>query len=413
MLSSIIPFPRKFIIPLLLLVATTSILGACSTTSVSKKNAPVFFPPPPNEPRIQFLVSFNSSKIVEGEKGWLEKIVSGTDQPDRVLNILKPYAVADYKGVIYLTDTAPNTIFRIDLNRKTFAPVRGNGGQGQMKKPTWLAVDEEGKVYVVDTRRKEILVYTADGDFVQSLGKDLVKKPSAIAVDKNSIYWVDIEEANIKVLDRRSGALVRTFDTAGEDGSLAGPIGIAIDDKGFLYVTNMDGHVMKIDQDGHVLLNFGRLGDRFGEFARPKGITVDGEGRIFVVDSGLQNVQIFNNEGRLLMFFGNPGLPVGSLNVPTSIWLSSNNLEYFKQYADPSFEMEELIYVANQFGHDAISVYALGHLKEGFKPPVAPSAPTTPPPGGAVPGAPGAISPKASSGATAVKGGDLLETRKP
>ncbi len=413
--SVVISFSRRFFSLLLLLLLGGNLLAGCSNTAATRKALPVFFPPPPNEPRVQFLVSFNSSKIIEAEKSWLEKFISGTDQPDRLLNIQKPYSVVDYQGIVYVTDTATNTIFRIDLNRKTFAPLRGNGGQGQMKKPTWLAVDENGRLYVVDTKRKEILVFTADGDFVQSLGKDLVKKPSAIAVDHDHIYWVDIEEANIKVLDRNSGTLIRSFDTGGQDGDLAGPIGITLDDKGVLYVTNMDGHVIKIDRDGHVLLNFGRLGDRFGEFARPKGISVDAQGRIFVVDSGLQNVQIFNDEGRLLMYFGNPGLPAGSLNVPTSIWLSKNNLEYFSKFTDHSFQLEELIYVANQFGHDAVSVYGLGHLKEGGKQPVTSpqgNAPVSIPPGKAVP-IPSSKSSAGTGSSNAAVGGDLLETRKP
>lgn len=51
-----------------------------------------------------------------------------------------------------------------------------------------------------------------------------------------------------------------------------------------------------------------------GDFARPKGVAVDSEGHIYVVDAAFGNVQIFNSEGLLLLFFGQmgtgPGLPV-------------------------------------------------------------------------------------------------------
>jgi hypothetical protein len=120
---------------------------------------------------------------------------------------------------------------------------------------------------------------------------------------------------------------------------------------------------MKYDVDGHLLLSFGKIGDFFGEFVRPKGIAVDKEGLIYVVDAGMQQVSIFNPQGRLLMVFGTPGLPRGSMNLPAAIWVTTDNLEYFKRFSDPSFEVNQLIFVTNQSGWDKVSVYGFGHRK--------------------------------------------------
>jgi hypothetical protein len=118
---------------------------------------------------------------------------------------------------------------------------------------------------------------------------------------------------------------------------------------------------MKLDRDGHVLLSFGELGDAFGQFGRPRGITVDKEGIIYVADASHQNVQMFNGKGRLLMFFGDPGLPDGSLNLPAHVAVSYDNLEYFQKLADPSFVVEKVVFVTNQFGPAKLSIYGFGH----------------------------------------------------
>jgi hypothetical protein len=50
-----------------------------------------------------------------------------------------------------------------------------------------------------------------------------------------------------------------------------------------------------------------RNGQRLGEFHRLKGIGVDREGLINAVASSFQNIQIFNAEGQLLLYFGRGG----------------------------------------------------------------------------------------------------------
>jgi hypothetical protein len=77
----------------------------------------------------------------------------------------------------------------------------------------------------------------------------------------------------------------------------------------------------------------------------------------------MQQVDMFTEAGRLLMPFGAPGLATGSLNLPVGIAVTKEMLPYFKQYADPSFEIESLVIVTNQFGNAKVSVYGVGHKK--------------------------------------------------
>ena len=340
---------------------------------------PVFFPPLPDEPHIQYLTSISDSSFLE-EKNVFKSVVSGMDKPDVQIRLLKPYGIALNKGVIYVCDTVPNTVFRIDLNTKKFESIRGNAGSGGLKKPVNLAIDEEGTLYVADSLRNEVMIYSGEGDFIQAIGRGVLTKPVAVAVDKENLYVLDSTDRVVKVLDRKTGAFIKEFGKSAELGdNLVLPVGLTMDSQGFLYVTNVaTGRVLKLDTDGHVLLAFGKIGDFLGEFTRPKGIAVDKEGRIYVVDAGAQNVQIFDSERRLLLPFGSPGLPRGSMDLPAGIMVTKEFPDYFRQFVDPLFQIEDLIFVTNQSGNYMINVYGIGRYTGPFKVPTDKPAPGKP-----------------------------------
>jgi DNA-binding beta-propeller fold protein YncE len=52
-----------------------------------------------------------------------------------------------------------------------------------------------------------------------------------------------------------------------------------------------------------------------GYFAQPKGVAIDSEGHLYVVDGQFETVQIFDDQGQLLMDFGEEG------NRPAEFWL--------------------------------------------------------------------------------------------
>jgi DNA-binding beta-propeller fold protein YncE len=361
---------HKRLMCLLLCSLMMMALAGCSAPVV--KLDPVFFPPPPNEPRIQFLKSITSGSDVEKEESSFFAMI-GLAGKDNIKFIAKPYGIAFEKGLLYVCDLQASTVIIIDLVKGKFDYLKGDASNGKLKKPANVAVDEAGTIYVADTARREILVYDAAGNFIKTYGKAIAKKPVDVGVYGDYVYILDLGENDIKVIDKKSGELVKSIgraeDEKQEEGKfLSIPANFYIDKKGIIYVTNIgNGTVSKLDADGHFLGSFGKLGDAFGEFTRPKGVTVDAQGRIFVVDGGNQNVQIFSEAQRLLAFFGTPPLKRGALNLPTGIAVTTDNLDYFQKLAEPGFVIEEVIFVANQMGDSRISIYGLGH-KVGAKP---------------------------------------------
>jgi hypothetical protein len=94
-------------------------------------------------------------------------------------------------------------------------------------------------------------------------------------------------------------------------------------------------------------------------------VAVDRGGVVYVVDAAFQNVQMFNTDGQLLMFFGSPGSHLGAMSLPAGVAVNDADLDLFEDYAHPAFETKRIVLVTNQFGLHKIAVYALGNLRQG------------------------------------------------
>lgn len=350
--------PMKLTLAAALLMA---LLSGCAAQK-AKVAGPVFFPPAPNPPKIQFLTAINSSNDIEPKKDSFSLIITGKPDDDKALEIFKPYGVAVRNKKIYVCDLAGKVVI-IDPAKKTFEYFQGSG-YGGIRKPLNLAFDDADNMYVVDVERKEVLVFNPSGGFVNSMGKEYNMKPADVIVDGDSVYVLDLGNNEIKVFNRSDGKLLRSIGKTDTTQALAIPTNFALDKQGAFRVTNVGtSNVVQLDKDGHQLSAFGKLGDGFGEFARPKGIAVDKEGYIYVVDAAHQNVQIFNDTGRLLMYFGGFGDSGGLMNLPASVTVAAADIPFFDKFVDPSFEVDHLVFVTNQFGKARLSVYGMGKQK--------------------------------------------------
>lgn len=334
-------------------------LFGCAAKDIRKA---FFFPKAPNPPHVQYLTSFSIGRDLEGEH--LFPFLYANADKNNI--ILKPYGVAVKDGKIYVTDTALSRLTVIDLNEKKFSPI--DNPLLALRLPANLNLDEKGNIYIADPARQEVVVVDPKLQRSKGLGKDLQMKPTDVAINGDRLIVVDYEHSELKILDRQTGEQIKTIGKKGDaENGLALPTNLMLDEKnGFMYVTNQgNGKVVKMDLEGNIVKSIGGFGDRFGMFSRPKGIFVDDNGYIFVVDAGNQIVQIFDQEGRLLMFFGERGSGPGTLDLPADIFVTRERIKYFDQFVDPSFEMEKLIFVTNQTGPRKVSVFAMGHAKEG------------------------------------------------
>jgi DNA-binding beta-propeller fold protein YncE len=299
------------------LVASTAVfaLAACAETpQVKQPPSPVLaYPPPPEEPRFfHERTIYSSADVVRDEGGAeLRRFVTGEKRSADFLS--KPYAVAVFRGRIYVSDTAARYVRMFDVPAGRYAKIGDQEGPGGLLKPIGLDVDAAGNLYVADITQKAILVYGPDGTFVRKIGEQTFVRLASVTVDPEGrrLYAVDIggvqsDQHMVRVFDAVSGAHLMDIGRRGSGpGEFNLPRDLAIGKEGRLYV--VDGgnfRVVVFDADGRYLQSFGSVGKQFGQFARPKEIAVDHDGNLYVVDAAFGNFQIFNPDGELLLFVG-------------------------------------------------------------------------------------------------------------
>jgi DNA-binding beta-propeller fold protein YncE len=340
---------------LAVLAAIVGLAGGCATKKPLSKNYTVF-PPPPDEPRIQYLMSYGSETDLGGHGGF-NAFVTGKEKVFRP--IWKPYGVAINKGKVYVCDTQAANVSIADLTRHKLVYLKPDG-QEAMRLPINVAVDNDGNCYVTDVGRGQVLIYK-DKNLVGQIGKKGEMKPCGIALAGERLYVTDMTNRCVRVYNRASRELLLTVprDCNDEKAKLFGPTNVAVDKQGRICVSDSSGFVVKIyDAEGNHLRTIGELGVTPGQFALPKGVGVDQEGRVYVLDAAAPVIQLFDSEGKLLMFFGQPGdSGPGGLYLPAGLTIDYDNVDLFQKYAAPGFKLEYLILVTNQVGPNKVSVY--------------------------------------------------------
>jgi len=304
------------------------------------------WPQPPAIARIRFLAMYTGEKIdpdlygkpKKKKKNWKD-VLAGKD-PNEAANIKIPFqfirvygVAADSKGRIYAADQAVGAIFIIDPETKAVEMIR-NGSDARFGLINGLAMDDNDRLFVSDSKYHRVLVFNADHKQEASVGADVLADPGGLAIDRENrfLYVVDTVKDQVVVFDADSFKVLRTIGTAGkkhtltDPGNFSLPTNVAVDGDGNVYVTDtLNNRVEIFDADGAFISEFGKAGDGPGRFARPKGIAVDCDGHIWVVDEVQSRVQVFDRDGRLLIYFGEQGVYPGQFQAAYGIAFDPKN----------------------------------------------------------------------------------------
>lgn len=343
-----------------------AVLCGCATPPAVRELAEprAFYPPPPVEARIQFLCHLHGTQdFAVSQSPFLEFLVGKPKEVHRT--IIKPFGVILVDHKVMVADTAAPRIVMLDMQKRTFEQF-GRQGRGALRKPINIRRGPEGRLYVTDTLRNQVVVFDTEGTYIGSIGDGEEFRPSDVAVTGDEVYILDTGKHSIKVYDKETATLKRTLGELGmEPGQFRYPTNMVLDGDGNLLVSDsMNFRVQKISPQGEVLLQYGDAGDTVGAFSRPRGIAVDREGIAYVVDSMTCVVQMFNAEGQVLMHIGQRGYGPGGMLLPAQVYIDYDHVEDFREYIDPNFDAEYLIFVTNQVGVNKVSVYAFGRLNE-------------------------------------------------
>lgn len=173
-------------------------------------------------------------------------------------------------------------------------------GADRLLKPTEVAVDTKGDIYVADTYNHRVVVFDSQGRFIATFGKrgqgrHEIEFPSGVAVAPNgNIYVLSRSLNKVVIYDSKRVPFWEIFAES--------PQAAAIKD-GKFYLATYRG-IMVGDLKGNLLTNFGRWGRNAGGVDRPGGIAVDSKGNIYVADSMNYRLQAFSPSGKSLWTVG-------------------------------------------------------------------------------------------------------------
>ena len=101
--------------------------------------------------------------------------------------------------------------------------------------------DSQGKIYVVDPSKNQVLVFSENGRYLQQFdargqGESELNSPTGLCVSGDYVYITEWANHCVSVF-RTSGEFVHSFGKEGSgSGQLLDPSGIAVDKDGFVFV---------------------------------------------------------------------------------------------------------------------------------------------------------------------------------
>ena len=175
--------------------------------------------------------------------------------------------------------------------------------KGHFSRPSGIAVDAEGTLYIADSGKSLVHIMNGDGRLVESIGRlgwrtGEFDSPSDVAVDSQLRLYI-ADSGNNRI--QRFGLISRRFSViAGEKHdnpvesamsspslSLNEPQGVASDARGYIYIADTWNHrILKIDALGRIQMEIGGLGWAGQQFRNPRTVTISRGSDICFVATG-------------------------------------------------------------------------------------------------------------------------------
>ena len=307
----------------------------------------------------------------------------------------------DERGVLYIADTGNQRIRRVGLDG-IIETVAGNGDVGfsgdggpateaSFDRPSDVAVDSKGNVYIADTFNHRIRIVDPDGiittfaglgtkpfrnegTFSGDGGPALEAEmfwPLGVAVDRTgNVYIGDRQNDRVRKVNAFSG-VITTIAGSGDRGfggdggpaieaKLDYPTDIAIDGTDIYIVDQRNHRIRLMDVTGNIATFAGGRGDRAqlrtgirateAALWTPSGVTADSKGNVYIADSANQRIRrvsfgiietlagsrfMKDADGNVLGSFSGDGGPAdqAELHQPTGVAVDADGINvYFSDY---------------------------------------------------------------------------------
>lgn len=315
-------------------------------TNLCNATENISWPPSSDKPRIEFLKTISDAADLNIDKSFFGKFTDFIFGEDPI-GLARPFGIfVKNTNVLYVTDTVNNSLFIFDKKSQELKVIKGTK-KLNFKSPIDVKIDDKDNIYVTDSLLGKIFLFNNEGEFVKIFADNFkLERPTGLAIDtiNEKLYVTDTEKHTIEVFSLK-GDHLDTIGKYGRDhGEFNKPTFITVDKNGNLYVTDSLNHRIQIfDNTGIFKFTFGERGKSAGTFANPRGIAVDNQGNIYVSDTLFNNIQIFNKKGQLLLVFGSEGMGKGEFSLPIGITINQDGdlyiadsynmrVQYFKKH---------------------------------------------------------------------------------
>jgi hypothetical protein len=244
-------------------------------------------------------------------------------------------------GDYYITDPRVGSLFIYDSDRVLKGEIKG------LDKPLGVAVDGQGHVLIGNSGRNNIEVFDpANGDLLAVFGEGLIKMPNDISVDElGYIYVTDSRLHTVVVFDANYN-LVRGIGRPGDSASeLHFPVDAEIVGSSIFVADQGHTRIQVYDLYGTWVRSITFLGTPdtdcyydwqlwtevcltpgLPEFKRIQALATDASGRLHVIDKLSATAMIFNPvTGAYISSYGEYGTGPLQLQVPTDVHILPTN----------------------------------------------------------------------------------------
>src|ERR1022692_1848504 len=183
------------------------------------------------DPGLKHVLVFNAQHKAEDviTEGQVEPSMAAIDTQNRLLYVSD---VELDQVLVYDADT-------LKLKRKigTTGHKHELTAPGDLAKPTGVAVDKEGNLYVADTLNDRIEVFDADGVFLRTWGKNgdgpgYFARPKGVAIDSDGHVWVaDGMQDRVQVFTNEGQLLITMGGHGLLPGQYQGLVNVATDNQ--------------------------------------------------------------------------------------------------------------------------------------------------------------------------------------
>lgn len=183
------------------------------------------------DPGLKHVLVFNAQHKAE------DVITDGMVEPSGV-------AIDTQNRLLYVSDINLDQILVYDADTLKLLRKMGNGGKnhelttpGDFAKPSGIAVDKDGNLYVADTLNDRIEVFDADGVFLRTWGKNgdgpgYFARPKGVAIDSDGHVWVaDGMQDRVQVFTNEGQLLIAFGGHGLLPGQFQGLVSLASDNR--------------------------------------------------------------------------------------------------------------------------------------------------------------------------------------